>query len=65
MIECLTRMQEDRSILDAVTGEAKNIPRAGEPSNSQAGLGALADLTRRFGTLGWRYFSHNIRSHRL
>jgi branched-chain amino acid transport system permease protein len=25
----------------------------------------LADLTRRFGTLGWRYFSHNIRSHRL
>lgn len=25
----------------------------------------LADLMRRFGTLGWRYFSHNIRSHRL
>ena len=25
----------------------------------------LADLTRRFRTLGWRYFSHNIRSHRL
>ena len=25
----------------------------------------LADLTRRFGTLGWRYFSHNIRSYRL
>jgi branched-chain amino acid transport system permease protein len=25
----------------------------------------MADLTRRFGTLGWRYFSHNIRSHRL
>ena len=25
----------------------------------------LADLTRRFGTLGWRYFSHNIRRHRL
>ena len=25
----------------------------------------LADFTRRFRTLGWRYFSHNIRSHRL
>ena len=25
----------------------------------------LVDLTRRFRTLGWRYFSHNIRSHRL
>jgi len=25
----------------------------------------LADLTRRFRTLGWRYFSHDIRSHRL
>jgi branched-chain amino acid transport system permease protein len=25
----------------------------------------LADLTRRFRTLGWRYFSQNIRSHRL
>ena len=25
----------------------------------------LADLTRRFRPLGWRYFSHNIRSHRL
>jgi branched-chain amino acid transport system permease protein len=25
----------------------------------------LADLTRRFRPHGWRYFSHNIRSHRL
>jgi branched-chain amino acid transport system permease protein len=25
----------------------------------------LADLTRRLRPLGWRYFSHNIRSHRL
>ena len=25
----------------------------------------LADLTRRFHPHGWRYFSHNIRSHRL